>query len=81
MDWFARFLVALAVDFFDFTIGRLLFVIPIGEIIGVMVGYALFGPKAFWYFLEILDPTEQIDGFVPTCTLIALAARNDERFA
>ncbi|MHA7871007.1 MAG: hypothetical protein ACX939_01520 [Hyphococcus sp.] len=82
MDWFLKFLIALAVDIFDFTIGRILFVVPFsGELIGLMVGYALFGPKAFWYLLEALDPTEQIDGFIPTATLIALAARNDEKYA
>ncbi|WP_428410228.1 hypothetical protein [Hyphococcus sp.] len=82
MSWFLRFLVALGVDLFDFTIGRFLFVAPFsGEIIGIVIGYALFGPKAFWYLLEALDPTEQLDGFIPTATLIALAARNDERFA
>lgn len=68
------------VDLFDMTAGRLLFATPFaGEIIGVTVGYIMFGSKAFYYALEAIDPTEQLDGFIPTATLIALAARRDEQ--
>ena len=78
MSWWPKFFIALFIDFLDMTVGRLLFVIPFsGEIIGVAVGYAMFGKKAFFYALEAIDPTEQIDGFIPTPTLIALAAKAD----
>ncbi len=74
--WFIKFVVCLMFDLFDFTIGRFLFAVPFaGEIVGCVVGYLMFGPGAFAYALEALDPTEQIDGFIPTATLIALAAR------
>jgi hypothetical protein len=78
LSWWAKLAIAVLVDFFDFTLGRLLFVIPFGgEIIGAAVGVALFGWKGLFYLLEAIDPTEQIDGFIPTCTIIALGARQD----
>lgn len=65
---------SILIDLFDFTIGRALFAVPFsGELIGIFFGYLLYGPSAFYYALEALDPTEQIDGFIPTATLIALA--------
>lgn len=80
--WGFKLFICIMVDLFDFTIGRLLFVVPFaGEAIGVGVAYALFGNIAFAYAVEILDPTEQLDGFVPTATIIAFMARNHEREA
>lgn len=69
-------------DVFDFTVGRIMFATPFaGEIFGCFVGYLMFGPRAFYYALEAIDPTEQIDGFIPTATLIGIAARDDDRQA
>lgn len=80
--WWLKFTICIFVDLFDFTIGRLLFAIPLaGEFIGFSVALALFGKPAFFYLFEILDPTEQLDGFVPTATLIALACRHNEQEA
>lgn len=68
---------SILIDIFDFTVGRVLFAIPFsGEIIGIFFGYLMYGPRAFWYALEALDPTEQIDGFIPTATLIAITAES-----
>jgi hypothetical protein len=78
LSWWVKFAIAVAVDLLDMTVGRLLFVVPYaGEMIGTAVGVALFGWKGLFYLVEIIDPTEQIDGFIPTATLIALAARRD----
>jgi hypothetical protein len=67
---------AAAIDLFDFTVGRVLFATPFaGEIIGCAIGYALYGPRALFYVLEAFDPTEQVDAFIPTMTLIARAER------
>lgn len=75
-----KLFIAILVDIFDFTIGRFLFAVPFsGEIIGVVICYCMFGPKALFYALEALDPTEQIDGFIPTATLIALAHQKGEQ--
>ncbi len=43
--------------------------------------YLMFGPRAFTYALEALDPTEQIDGFIPTATIIALGYYKDKERA
>ena len=75
-----KLLIAIAVDGFDFTIGRVLFPFPYaGELVGTTVSVILFGWKGLFYLLEAIDPTEQFDAFVPTCTIIALAAMREER--
>lgn len=74
--WKMKLVVCVAYDLFDFTLGRLLFVVPFaGEIVGMALGVAMFGKTGLFYGLEALDPTEQIDGFIPTATIIALANR------
>jgi hypothetical protein len=78
-NWWIKFAIAVVVDVLDMTVGRFLFVVPYsGEIIGTAVGVVLFGWKGLFYLVEIIDPTEQFDGFIPTATLIALAARRDQ---
>jgi len=78
MTWNYKLAISIAVDIFDMTIGRALFAIPFsGEIIGIVIGMMLFGAKGWFYALEALDPTEQIDGFVPTATIIAVKAKDD----
>jgi len=74
--WPAKLVACIAYDFFDFTIGRVLFPIPfLGEILGCALCCMLFGMDGLLYGLEALDPTEQIDGFVPTATIIAIRNR------
>lgn len=80
LSWWLKFAICVVIDILDMTIGRFLFVVPYsGEIIGTVIGVALFGWKGLFYLVELVDPTEQIDGFIPTATLIALAARRDTR--
>ena len=43
-----------------------------------LIAAALWGKRGWWCLLEVLDITEQIDGFVPSCTLVALRSWNDE---
>jgi hypothetical protein len=74
--WWLKLFVAMAYDVADFTFGRLLVAIPfLSEIVGTALCCALFGRNGLWYMLEALDPTEQIDAFIPTATLIALRSR------
>ena len=68
--------ICIGLDAFDFTFGRLL-----GFGIAVDVGSALIamglwgvGWRSLWSMPELFDLTEQIDGFLPSCTFIALAA-------
>lgn len=78
--WYLKFLFCVLIDGFDFTIGRFLWAVPLAsELIGTVFAYCMFGERALWYLVEIIDISEQIDGFLPTASLIALAARNDEK--
>jgi hypothetical protein len=68
--------ICIGLDIFDFTFGRIL-----GFGIAVDVGSALIamalwgmGWRSLWSAPELFDLTEQIDGFLPSCTFIALAA-------
>ncbi|BDA72667.1 hypothetical protein RIVM261_009660 [Rivularia sp. IAM M-261] len=71
--WIQKLIICLIYDFLDFTVGRVLFPIPfIGEIVGCIICIQLFGEDGVLYGLEAIDVTEQIDGFIPTATIIAL---------
>jgi hypothetical protein len=42
--WYQKFLICLAYDLFDFTVGRLLFPVPfIGEVLGCFICMKMFG--------------------------------------
>lgn len=69
----AKLIVAIVLDILDFTVGRLPgFEIVFDLILGV-AAVAMWGPAGLIAFWEVGDPTGQIDGFVPTMTLIALS--------
>lgn len=68
----AKLLVAVVLDILDFTIGRVPgFELAWDAFMGV-AAVLLFGWTGLFALWEIGDPTGQIDGFVPTLTLIAL---------
>lgn len=76
--WGVKLAVCILYDLFDMTIGRALFIAPFsGEIIGCVLCASMFGWSGVLYGLEAIDPTEQLDGFVPVATIIALANRPD----
>lgn len=64
--------ICVAYDVFDLTFGRMLFATPFaGEILGMALCVAMFGKEGLWYGLEGIDFTEQVDGFIPTASIIA----------
>jgi hypothetical protein len=74
---FVKLFICMGMDFFDFTVGRLL-----GFGIAVDVGCALicsalWGKRGLWALWEVADITEQLDAFIPTCTIIALRSWNE----
>jgi hypothetical protein len=78
MTWSGKLITCITYDFFDFTIGRVLFPIPfIGEVFGCLLCIWMFGLDGAIYGFEAIDVTEQIDGFVPLATIIALKNRVD----
>ncbi|MEO1762725.1 MAG: hypothetical protein AAFR83_12305 [Cyanobacteria bacterium J06629_18] len=73
MAWYVKLIICLIYDFLDFTIGRTLFPIPfIGEFVGCALCLWMFGKDGWYYALEGIDVTEQIDAFIPSATIIAL---------
>lgn len=71
--WVAKLIVAVALDVLDFTVGRIPgFEVVFDAILGV-AAVIMFGWAGLFAFWEIADPTGQVDGFVPTLTLIALS--------
>lgn len=71
-----KLVIAVILDVLDFTLGRLPgFEIVVDIALGV-AAVAMWGWAGLFAFWEIADPTGQIDGFVPTMTLIALSQMN-----
>ena len=69
----AKLVAVVLLDVADFTIGRIIGFGTMMDVVLAGVGFALFGWKGLLQLWEIDDPSEQIDGFVPTLTLIAIA--------
>lgn len=78
-----KLVIAVAIDIADFFIGRIPGFGTAFEVLTTAIAFAMFGWKGLAYGWEVLDLTEQIDGFVPTLSIIALAhlrqARAEER--
>ena len=69
----AKLVVAIVLDILDFTVGR---VAGFGSVFDAIMGVTaviLWGWPGLFAFWELVDPTDQADGFVPTMTLIALS--------
>ncbi len=75
----AKLVIAIVLDILDFTVGRIPgFEILVDAALGV-AAIALFGWAGAFAFWELADPTGQIDGFVPTLTLIALSQMRNRK--
>lgn len=70
-----KFAICIIADIFDFTVGRLLLGVgTVGDVLGAVVLFILWGPKGLFAIWEAFDVTEQFDGFIPTNTIIATIA-------
>lgn len=67
-----KLVVALLLDTADFFVGRIPGFGVAFDAVLTAIGFALFGWKGLTQLWEMVDLTEQIDGFVPTLTLMAL---------
>lgn len=71
----AKFTICIAFDLFDMTVGRVMWGVAIYTDIGnALIMFALWGPIGLLAAWEAVDVSEQIDGFIPTNTIIAWAA-------
>lgn len=73
-----KLIIAIILDIADFVIGRIPGWGTIFDFILALIGFAMFGWKGLAQAWEIFDPTDQVDGFVPTLTLIALAELRED---
>ncbi|MBL8536789.1 MAG: hypothetical protein JNM59_05240 [Hyphomonadaceae bacterium] len=70
--YFARLAFSIVIDLFDFTLGRVPIFGTVNEGVGTIVLLAMWGPIGLLHLGELVDVTDQVDGFIPTATLIAL---------
>jgi hypothetical protein len=79
----AKLVIAVMIDLIDFTAGRVIGFGTAFDVLSTAFAVALFGWKGLIQAWEVVEVTDQIDGFVPTLTLLALAelraARKAER--
>lgn len=67
-----KLVLSVALDILDLTVGRIPGLeAPVDILLGV-AAVMMWGWPGLFAFWELADPTGQIDGFVPTLTLIAL---------
>ena len=74
-----KLVIAVIFDILDFTIGRIPGFEIVFDIACGVVAVGLWGWPGLFAFAEIADPTGQIDGFVPTMTMIALSQMGKRR--
>ena len=69
-----KLLVSIGFDAADFFWGRIPIWGTVFDAIGGFLGLWLWGPIGGAQFWEVLDITDQIDGFIPTLTIAGLIA-------
>lgn len=70
--YFLRLAFSVAIDLADFTLGRIPIFGSLNDGVGTAVLFLMWGPMGLANLWELADVTDQLDGFVPTATLIAL---------
>ena len=70
--YFIRLAISLVIDIFDTLLGRIPIFGTVTDGVGTAVLYFLWGPAGLANLWELADITDQIDGFIPTATLIGL---------
>lgn len=70
--YFFRLALSVVIDVFDFSLGRIPIFGSVTEGVSSLVLYMLWGPAGLLNLLELIDVTDNLDGFIPTATLIAL---------
>jgi hypothetical protein len=71
----AKFTFCVAADLFDMTVGRIMLGVgTFGDVGNALVMFLLWGPLGLLSIWEAADVTEQLDGFIPTNTIIAWIA-------
>ena len=71
----------IVIDVLDCFIGRIPGFELIWDAVSMYIVVKLWGPVGYMYGYELLDITGQIDGFIPTATLIARRCIKEEKKA
>ncbi|MBI1392388.1 MAG: hypothetical protein GC152_06555 [Alphaproteobacteria bacterium] len=64
--------ICVAVDLADFLIGWVFGLSLLADILQTVVAVWLFGPLGLVALWELATPIDQVDGFVPTLTILAV---------
>ncbi len=75
----AKLLLAMALDLFDFTLGRVMGFGTVTDFVFTAIAVAMFGWKGLFQLWETVEISDQFDGFVPTLTLLALWERRENK--
>lgn len=69
-----KLILSITFDVADFFVGRIPIFGTFFDILGGLLSIYLWGGIGSIQFLEIIDITDQIDGFIPTVTLAGIAS-------
>lgn len=73
--WALKLVICVVLDLLDFTIGRLTGFGTIFDVLLTGAAVVMFGWPGLVSIWEVVDVTDQGDGFIPTLTILALARR------
>lgn len=71
--------IAIVLDIADFFIGRIPGFGTGFDVVLTAIAFAMFGWKGLAQAWEVVEVTDQLDGFVPTLTLLAFAELREAR--
>ncbi|MBS3170488.1 hypothetical protein J4223_01795 [Candidatus Woesearchaeota archaeon] len=69
-----KLILSIVFDVTDFFIGRIPVFGTIFDIFGGILAIFLWGSSGAIQFWEVIDITDQFDGFIPTVTIIGIAS-------
>ena len=75
MNYKQKLVIGIIFDIVDNFIGRLPIFGTLFDIFGTMLSYHLWGGRGWFAGLEIVDISDQIDGFIPSLTIIGLFSK------
>lgn len=67
-----KLIISIIWDLLDFFIGRIIGFGTLFDIVGTLLAFKLWGVWGLGAIWEVFEPTDQIDGFVPSLTIIGL---------
>ena len=70
--WLWRFAVAIVLDIIDMTLGRIPVIGTVWDVIMTAAGFWLWRRVGLFAGWEIIDITDQFDGFVPSLTIAGI---------